>query len=76
MNINLNKMDQSLRILIIDDEEHVLANLCDFLNDKNYDVTSASDGLEKLRLFENDEQGFDLIITDLVMPKISGMGLT
>jgi DNA-binding response OmpR family regulator len=68
-------MDQSLRLLIIDDDEHVLANLCHFLNDKNYDVTSASDGLEGLRLFENDQQGFDLIITDIVMPKISGMGL-
>ena len=68
-------MDQSLRLLIIDDEEHVLANLCHFLNDKNYDVTSASDGLEGLRLFENDQQGFDLIITDIVMPKLSGMSL-
>ena len=71
----LNSMDQSLRLLIIDDEEHVLANLCHFLNDKNYDVTSASDGLEGLRLFENDQQGFDLIITDIVMPKLSGMSL-
>ena len=68
-------MDQSLRLLIIDDEEHVLANLCHFLNDKNYDVTSASDGLEGLKLFENDQQGFDLIITDIVMPKLSGMSL-
>jgi len=68
-------MDQSLKILIIDDEEHVLANLCYFLNYKNYDVTSASDGLEGLRLFENDQQGFDLVITDIVMPKISGISL-
>ena len=68
-------MDQSLRLLIIDDDEHVLANLCHFLIDKNYDVTSASDGLEGLRLFENDQQGFDLIITDVVMPKLTGMSL-
>lgn len=75
MNINLNRMDQPLKLLIIDDDEHVLATLYDFLNDKKYDVTSASDGLEGLRLFENDQQGFDLIITDIVMPQISGMGL-
>ena len=68
-------MDQSLRLLIIDDDEPVLANLCYFLRDKKYDVTTASDGLEGLKLFENDQQGFDLVITDLVMPKISGMGL-
>jgi len=75
LNTDLNKIDQSLKILIVDDEEHVLANLCDFLNYKNYDVTSASNGLEGLKLFENDQQGFDLIITDIVMPKLSGMSL-
>jgi YesN/AraC family two-component response regulator len=68
-------MNQSLKILIIDDEEHVLAILCDFLKFRNYDVTSASDGFEGLKLFENDQQGFDLIITDIVMPKLSGIGL-
>ena len=68
-------MNQSLKLLIIDDDKHVLANLCYFLNDKNYDVTSTSDVLEGLKLFENDQQGFDLIITDIVMPKLSGMSL-
>jgi DNA-binding NtrC family response regulator len=68
-------MDQSLRLLIIDDDEQVLANLCYFLADKKYDVTSASDGLEGLKLIENDKQEFDLVITDIVMPRISGIGL-
>jgi DNA-binding response OmpR family regulator len=68
-------MDQSLKILIIDDEEPILSNLCNFLNYKNYDVTSASDGFEGLKLFEKDPKGFDLIITDIVMPKLSGMSL-
>ena len=68
-------MDKPFKLLLIDDDEPVLANLCIFLRDKKYDVTSASDGLEGLKLFENDQQGFDLVITDIVMPKISGMGL-
>ena len=68
-------MDPSLKLPIIDDDEPVLANLCYFLRDKKYDVTTASDGLEGLKLFENDRQGFDLVITDIVMPKISGIGL-
>ena len=68
-------MDPSLKLPIIDDDEPVLANPCYFLRDKKYDVTSASDGLEGLKLFENDQQGFDLVITDIVMPKISGIGL-
>ena len=71
----LNRMGQSPKLLIIDDDEHILANLCYFLNYKNYDVTSASDVLEGLKLFENDQQGFDLVITDIVMPKMSGISL-
>ena len=68
-------MDKPFKLLIIDDDEHVLANLCYFLKDKKYDVTSASDGLKGLKLLENDQQRFDLVITDIVMPQISGMGL-
>lgn len=68
-------MGKAIKLLIIDDEESVLSNLCYFLNYKNYDVTSASDGLKGLNLFEKDPKGFDLIITDIVMPKISGLSL-
>ena len=68
-------MDPSLKILIIDDDEHVLSTLYDFLSDKKHDVTSASDGLDGLKFLESNKQGFDLVITDLVMPQISGIGL-
>jgi len=68
-------MDQPLKLLIIDDDAHVLGILGDFLRDKAYDVVSASDGLDGLRLLETEKQRFDLVITDLVMPKISGIGL-
>ena len=71
----LNRMDQPPRILLIDDEEHVLANLCYYLNYRNYDVSSTSDGLEGLKLIENDQHRFELVITDIVMPKISGISL-
>jgi DNA-binding NtrC family response regulator len=68
-------MEQSLRLLIIDDDEHFLANLCYFFTDKKYDVISAVNGLEGLKLLEDDPHGFDLIVTDIVMPQISGIGL-
>ena len=68
-------MDKPSKLLLIDDDESVLANLCYFLSDKKYDVSPASDGLEGLKLLETEEQGFDLVITDLVMPNISGVGL-
>jgi DNA-binding NtrC family response regulator len=31
--------------------------------------------MEGLKLFENEKEGFDLVITDLVMPYISGVGV-
>ena len=68
-------MDQPLKILIIDDDEHVLATLYDFFSDKEYGVTSASHGLDGLKFLESNKQGFDLVITDLVMPQLSGIGL-
>ena len=68
-------MAHSLKLLIIDDDEHILAKLCYFFNDKGYDVRSASGGLEALKLIGNDRRGFDLIITDIVMPQISGISL-
>jgi DNA-binding NtrC family response regulator len=63
------------RLLIIDDNKEILTALTDFLSKKKYDVVSASDGLDALKLLEIQQQGFDLVITDLVMPNISGVGL-
>ena len=63
------------RLLIIDDNKEILTALTDFLSKKKYDVVSASDGLDGLKLLETEQQGFDLVITDLVMPNTSGVGL-
>ena len=68
-------MYKPFKLLIIDDDEEILSTLKYFLSLKRYEVFSASDGLEGLKLLENEEQDFDLVITDLVMPNISGVGL-
>ena len=68
-------MEQPLKLLLIDDDANVLSILGDFLRSKAYDVVSASDGLDGLKLLETEKQKFDLVITDLVMPKISGISL-
>lgn len=68
-------MDKPSKLLIIDDNKKTLSTLIDFFIKKKYEVFSASDGLEGLKLLETEEQGFDLVITDLVMPNISGVGL-
>ena len=67
-------MDKKLRLLIIDDSEETVAGLQHFFS-KSYEVFTASDGMEGLKLFETEEGGFDLVITDLVMPYISGVGV-
>ena len=67
-------MGNKYRILIIDDSEETVAGLRHFFSQK-YEVLTASDGMEGLKLFENEEKGFDLVITDLVMPYISGVGV-
>ncbi len=69
------------RILIVDDSPVVLAQLSDdFAED--YDVVTAESGEEAIEILEDPVRGdvcfsnqFDLIITDLIMPGISGFDL-
>jgi signal transduction histidine kinase/ActR/RegA family two-component response regulator len=58
------------RILVIDDEEPVRDILSRMLRIKGHQVVVASDGQEGLERFKEGE--FDLVFTDLGMPKISG----
>jgi len=60
---------------VIDDNQETLAGLNDYLSKKKYDVTTAPDGLEGLEIFEANQDGFDLVITDVVMPNIGGIGV-
>lgn len=68
-------MDKPNKLLVIDDDAEVLSTLNNFFRKKNYDVTSAANGLDALKLLESGTELFDLIITDLVMPDISGVAI-
>ena len=67
-------MTQRPRILLVDDSEVTVEGLKTFL-DQKYEVFTASNGLEALKEFEDNEKHLDLVITDLVMPLISGVGV-
>ena len=67
-------MEEKPRILLIDDSKETVAGLQSFFNNK-YEVMTAENGLDGLKHFEDDENGIDLVITDLVMPDISGVGV-
>jgi len=69
-------MDRNYRLLIIDDNEEILISLKSFLSKKGYHVVTASNGLDALKLMEAAADDFDLVITDLVMPNISGVAVT
>ena len=60
-----------VRILIIDDDEQILAMLRQTLEREGYEVMEASDGNEGLRRYR--ENPTDLIITDLIMPEKEGI---
>ena len=68
-------MNKPIKLLIIDDNEEMLAALCDLFKKKNYIVFSALDGLEGLKILDAEKEGFDLVITDIVMPNVSGIGV-
>jgi DNA-binding response OmpR family regulator len=68
------KMADKPKILVIDDSKETVAGLQSFFSSK-YQVLTAENGLDGLRYFEADENGIDLVITDLVMPDISGVGV-
>ena len=58
-------------ILIVDDDHELLSNLSEILRDRGYQTTEASSGQEALD--KAASEGFDIVLLDQTMPKISGM---
>ena len=63
------------KILIVEDEPMVRAIAAEILSRAGYAITTAENGEEALHLFEQGV-GFDLIVSDLMMPKLTGLQLT
>ncbi|HUT45739.1 MAG TPA: response regulator transcription factor, partial [Sedimentisphaerales bacterium] len=63
-------MEQKAHILVIEDEQKIRSALRDFLEFHDFRVSEAVDGLEAQRIVA--EKQFDLILLDLMLPKISG----
>jgi DNA-binding NtrC family response regulator len=63
------------RLLIVDDNEDILSTFYEFFNSMGYEVKTAVDGFAALKLLKDNSYYFDCLITDLVMPNISGVGL-
>nr|MBF0222923.1 DUF3365 domain-containing protein [Desulfobulbaceae bacterium] len=65
----------SERILIVDDEGPIVALSKTFLMSLGYEVSATSSSLEALSLYEKNPKNFDLLLTDMAMPHMSGAEL-
>ena len=63
--------DRAPRILLVDDEQPIQTLLSFPLQRDGYEVVQASDGREALTRF--DEQAFDLVVLDVMMPRLDGL---
>ncbi len=61
------------KILIVDDEEVIRDTLSTILTEEGYQTATAGDGAEALQKVSDEH--FDLVITDLKMPRMGGMEL-
>jgi signal transduction histidine kinase/CheY-like chemotaxis protein len=62
----------SERIMLVDDERDILDTLKAILEKQGYKVTAFEDSPSALETFAGDPGSFDLIITDMTMPRMAG----
>jgi CheY-like chemotaxis protein len=60
---------------MVDDEEQIVRIGEQFLKKLGYEVVIKTNSLEALRLFESQPDSFDLVITDMTMPNLTGTQL-
>ncbi len=63
------------RLLVVDDEETIVDVENRILTGLGYQVTGVTSSQEALQLFARQPDAFDLVITDMTMPKMTGLGL-
>lgn len=65
--------DAKKKILVVEDDASIRDLYGDILSQNGFDVVSAADGVEGLS--KAREGGYSLILLDLMMPKLDGMGV-
>jgi DNA-binding NtrC family response regulator len=65
--------DAGRKLLIVDDEEHILKMLSEFFALQDIDVSTAGDGETALKHIKSHNT--DLVISDIMMPNLSGINL-
>lgn len=62
----------NITVLVVDDESRMRKLVKDFLMQKQYKVLEAQDGEEALTIFEQHKNKIDIILLDVMMPKLDG----
>ena len=65
--------EEQKTILVVEDDLDVLSVIVRHLEHSGYKVITATDGMEGLKKLKSG--GYDLVITDIVMPYVSGTGV-
>jgi DNA-binding NtrC family response regulator len=61
------------RVLIVDDEKSIRSTLCEFLKNEGIDAEATGDAVSACQMLS--EETYDVVLTDIIMPKISGIDL-
>ncbi len=61
-----------ITVLVVDDESRMRKLIRDFLSQKQYKILEAGDGEEALKVFEEKQNSINLILLDVMMPKLDG----
>jgi signal transduction histidine kinase/ActR/RegA family two-component response regulator len=65
----------SATVLLVEDDSAVRGLVTELLEENGYKVFSARDGVEGLRIGQQTEKSIDLLLTDVVLPKLDGREL-
>jgi len=63
------------KILIVDDEEHLVNVVKNVLSDFGYQVVGRTNSVKAMNLFRQEPEQFDLVIADCTMPRMTGVEL-
>lgn len=64
-----------MKLLVVDDDIIILQAMKSFLEKEGFEVTTTADAQEALKIIEEQKDELDLVISDIMMPFISGIEL-
>lgn len=74
--IDMTNQTKKLKVLFVEDNKEVQIVIKEILDDFFDDITIASDGEDGYDKFiSNQDKKFDLIISDIAMPKLNGLDM-